>query len=102
MSSKKHFYLIKDAFDNNINIPIVGVIYKNQEFTFSERHLGLIPTVELDNKRKKKVLNSARIIADYLDYDELISIIKPLKYEQALKKKDKPNNKTKNIKIEVE
>ena len=101
IASKKHFNLIKDAFDNNIKIPIVGVIYKNQEFTFSERHLGLIPTVELDNKRKKKVLNSARIIADYLDYDELISIIKPLKNEKSLKKKDKPNNKPKNIKIAV-
>src|ERR671912_390013 len=101
IASKKHFNLIKDAFDNNIKIPIVGVIYKNQEFTFSERHLGLIPTVELDNKRKKKVLNSAKIIADYLDYDELISIIKPLKNEKSLKKKDKPNNKPKNIKIAV-
>src|SRR5918993_446578 len=101
IGSKKHFNLIKDAFDNNIKIPIVGVIYKNQEFTFSERHLGLIPTVELDNKRKKKVLNSAKIIADYLDYDELISIIKPLKNEKSLKKKDKPNNKPKNIKIAV-
>ena len=101
IASKKHFYLIKDAFDNKIKIPIVGVIYKNQEFTFSERHLGLIPTVELDNKRKQNILNSTRTIADYLDHDKLISLIKPLKNKKTLKKKDKPNNKPKNIKIAV-
>lgn len=100
IASKKHLNLIKDAFDNNIKIPIVGVIYKNQELTFSERHLGLIPTFELDNKRKKKILNSARIISDYLDFDNLISLIKPLKNEKALKK-DIHNNKPKNIKIAV-
>ena len=100
IASKKHLNLIKDAFDNNIKIPIVGVIYKNQELTFSERHLGLIPTFELDNKRKKKILNSARIISDYLDYDNLISLIKPLKNEKALKK-DIPDKKPKNIKIAV-
>jgi cobyrinic acid a,c-diamide synthase len=101
IASNKHFYLIKDAFNNNIKIPIVGVIYKNQEYTFTERHLGLIPTVELDNKRKKKILNSAKTISDFLDSDKLISLIMPLKNEKSLKKTDKPNNKSENIKIAI-
>ncbi len=102
IASNKHFQLIKDAFDNNIKIPIVGVIYKNQEFTFSERHLGLIPTAELDNKRKKKILNSVRTISDCLDPDKLISLITPLKNEKTLKKKDKTiKQQPKNLKIAV-
>ena len=102
IASNKHFQLIKDAFDNNIKIPIVGVIYKNQEFTFSERHLGLIPTAELDNKRKKKILNSVRTISDCLDPDKLISLIMPLKNEKTLKKKDKTiKQQLKNLKIAV-
>lgn len=102
IASNKHFQLIKDAFDNNIKIPIVGVIYKNQEFTFSERHLGLIPTAELDNKRKKKILDSVRTISDCLDPDKLISLIMPLKNKKTLKKKDKTiKQQPKNLKIAV-
>ncbi len=102
IASNKHFQLIKDAFDNNIKIPIVGVIYKNQEFTFSERHLGLIPTAELDNKRKKKILDSVRTISDCLDPDKLISLIMPLKNKKTLKKKDRTiKQQPKNLKIAV-
>jgi cobyrinic acid a,c-diamide synthase len=102
IASNKHFHLIKEAFDNKIKIPIVGVIYKNEGFTFSERHLGLIPTAELDNKRKKKILNSVRTISDFLDSDKLISLMIPLKNEKTLKKKDKINKQqSKNLKIAV-
>ena len=102
IASNKHFSLIKEAFDNNIKIPIVGIVYKNQEFTLSERHLGLIPTAELDNKRKKKIQNSIGAISDFLDSDKLTTLMMPLKYEKKLKKIDKVNNyQQKNLKIAV-
>jgi cobyrinic acid a,c-diamide synthase len=102
IASNKHFHLIKDAFDNKIKIPIVGVVYKNEGFTFSERHLGLIPTAELDNKRKKNILNSVRTISDSLDSDKLISLMVLLKNEKTLKKKDRINEQqSKNLKIAV-
>lgn len=102
IASNKHFSLIKEAFDNNIKIPIVGIVYKNQEFTLSERHLGLIPTAELDNKRKKKIQNSIGVISDFLDSDKLTTLMMPLKYEKKLKKIDKVNKEQqKNLKIAV-
>ena len=102
IASNKHFNLIKDAFDNNIKIPIIGVIYKNQEFFFSERHLGLIPTAELDKKSKKKIQNSIRTISDFLDSDKLTSLMMPFKYEKTLKKINKTNKQQpKNLKIAI-
>jgi cobyrinic acid a,c-diamide synthase len=102
IASNRHFSLIKEAFDNNIKIPIVGIVYKNLEFTLSERHLGLIPTAELDNKSKKKIQNSIGAISDFLDSDKLTTLMKPLKYEKKLKKIDKVNKQQqKNLKIAV-
>jgi cobyrinic acid a,c-diamide synthase len=101
IASAKHLCLIKDAFENKIKIPIIGIIYKNQDFTFSERHLGLIPTVELNNKIKTKILNSVKIISDFLDSDKLNSLIIPVKNNLKIKKKYVPNINLTNIKIAI-
>ncbi|MGZ5550079.1 MAG: cobyrinate a,c-diamide synthase [Nitrososphaeraceae archaeon] len=87
ISSNRHFHFIKDAFENKIKIPIVGVIYRNQELIFSERHLGLIPREELDDKRRKVILNSAKILSESLDAEKIVSLIRPLQNEKVRKKK---------------
>ena len=103
ISSNRHFHFIKDAFENKIKIPIVGVIYRNQELIFSERHLGLIPREELDDKRRKAILNSAKILSESLDAEKIVSLIRPLQNEKVRKKKidtGKEQNKQ-SIKIAV-
>ncbi|MGZ5490970.1 MAG: cobyrinate a,c-diamide synthase [Nitrososphaeraceae archaeon] len=87
ISSNRHFHFIKDAFENKIKIPIVGVIYRNQELIFSERHLGLIPREELDDKRRRVILNSAKILSESLDAEKIVSLIRPLQNEKVRKKK---------------
>ena len=103
ISSNRHFNFIKDAFENKIKIPIVGVIYRNQELIFSERHLGLIPREELDDKRRKVILNSAKVLSESLDAEKIVSLIRPQKIETVRKKKidtGKEQNKQ-SIKIAV-
>ena len=90
ISSNRHFHFIKDAFENKIKIPIVGVIYRNQELIFSERHLGLIPREELDDKRRKAILNSAKILSESLDAEKIVSLIRPLQNEKVRTKKIDP------------
>jgi cobyrinic acid a,c-diamide synthase len=87
ISSSKHFNFIKDAFAKKIKIPIVGVIYKNSNFVFSERHLGLIPREELDNKKRNEIINSAKIISESLDVEKIMSIIGQTPNEKITKKK---------------
>jgi cobyrinic acid a,c-diamide synthase len=87
ISSNRHFNFIKDAFENKIKIPIMGVIYRNQELIFSERHLGLIPREELDDKRRKVILNSAKVLSESLDAEKIVSLIRPLQNETVRKKK---------------
>ena len=88
---------------HKIKIPIVGVMYKKNELIFSERHLGLIPREELGNKKRREVIDSARIISESLDAEKIISLIRHLKNEKVTKKKninDKEQN-THTIKIAV-
>jgi cobyrinic acid a,c-diamide synthase len=101
LGSSKHFHLIKDAFDNNIKPPILGAIYKNQELDMSERYLGLIPTAELDNKRKEKILSSIRTISDSIESDKLMKLVIPLKNKENLTVKTKTNKFPKTVKIAV-
>ncbi|HET7642152.1 MAG TPA: cobyrinate a,c-diamide synthase [Nitrososphaeraceae archaeon] len=101
IASAKHLYLIKDAFENKIKIPIIGIIYKNQDFILSERHLGLIPTLELNNKAKTNILKSLETISNVLDSDKLNSLIVPQKNNPKPKKKYVSNKNPKKIKIAV-
>lgn len=87
ISSHRHFNFIKDAFAKKIKIPIVGVVYKNRELIFSERHLGLIPREELNDKKRKEILKSAKILSESLDTEKIMSLIVPIPYEKPTKKK---------------
>ena len=87
ISSHRHFNFIQDAFAEKIKIPIVGTVHKNQNFIYPERHLGLIPHEELDDTRRKEILNSAKVISESLDEEKILTLIGPIQREKIKKKK---------------
>jgi len=103
ISSNRHFHFIRDAFANKIKIPIVGVVYKNKDLIFSERHLGLIPREELDDKKRNEILNSAKILSESLDVQKIIDLIGSIPNEKLTKKKidNNINQNIQTIKIAV-
>jgi len=103
ISSNRHFHFIRDAFANKIKIPIVGVVYKNKDLIFSERHLGLIPREELDDKKRNEILNSAKILSESLDVQKIIDLIGSIPNEKLIKKKidNNINQNIQTIKIAV-
>jgi cobyrinic acid a,c-diamide synthase len=103
ISSNRHFHFIRDAFANKIKIPIVGVVYKNKDLIFSERHLGLIPREELDDKKRNEILNSAKILSESLDAQKIIDLIGSIPNEKLIKKKidNNINQNIQTIKIAV-
>ena len=50
--------------------------------------MGLIPGEELGNKKRKEILDSAKIISESLDAEKIISLIRHLKSEKVTKKKN--------------
>ena len=52
VAGDKHANFITDAFAYKVKAPIVGIIRRNKKNKMEERHLGLIPASELQEKKK--------------------------------------------------
>lgn len=48
VGSDRHLALLQSALDD-IHVPILGVLHRQDGITIPDRHLGLVPTAELDN-----------------------------------------------------
>lgn len=75
LASERHLKYIKDAFESSIKIPIVGNIFNNKKVTYNERHLGLVPTMELNSEDKKSIVSNVRFISENIDFDKLIQFL---------------------------
>ena len=75
LASERHLRYIKDALDSRIKIPIVGNIFNNKKITYNERHLGLVPSMELNSKDKKSIVSNIRFIAENIDFNKLIQFL---------------------------
>jgi cobyrinic acid a,c-diamide synthase len=48
VGSDRHLELLTQALEP-LNLPILGVLRRQDDITIPDRHLGLVPTAELDN-----------------------------------------------------
>ncbi len=74
VAGAKHATFISDAFAGKIKIPIVGIIERNKEISMEERHLGLIPTEELEDKKKRAIIRSAKYVSEQIDIDKIRAV----------------------------
>lgn len=76
VGSEKHLSLLKDAL-KLLSIPIVGVWFREQNITLPSRHLGLIPTEEINNHQE--IFHQLATIANYsINWDLLTPYLQPL------------------------
>jgi cobyrinic acid a,c-diamide synthase len=75
IAGERHASFIRDAFALKIKIPIVGSIVRNKEISMGERHLGLIPTAELENRKKKAIIESAKYVSEQIDLDKIVPLL---------------------------
>ena len=72
LGSKKHEDLCRQAL-SRLNIPIVGSIPRNPDFSMESRHLGLIPISE-QKKLQSKIFKISKTMSDFIDIDKIIQI----------------------------
>ncbi len=48
VGSDRHLHLLESGLEG-LNLPILGVFYRQNDLTIPDRHLGLVPTGELNN-----------------------------------------------------
>ena len=74
VAGQRHAKYITEALAGVIKIPVVGVLYRNSSIQMEERHLGLVPALELKAAKNKIISQTAKYIAEYIDLDKLLSL----------------------------
>ena len=87
LGSSKHANLCRQALEP-LKIPILGFIPKDSDLSLESRHLGLIPTKEINLEEHK-----LKKIVEFIDIDKLIEISK--KTENLVKITPKKSTKAK-------
>ena len=75
VAGDKHANFITDAFAYKVKAPIVGIIRRNKKNKMEERHLGLIPTSELQEKKKVAILQSAKYVSEQINIDKITDLL---------------------------
>jgi cobyrinic acid a,c-diamide synthase len=97
VSGPKHARYITEACKSKIKVPILGIVHRNNELRMDERHLGLIPTDELDYTKKSKIMKVAKKVSEEIYYDKIVSLfkLKKSKYTAFVKKSEPSISKLK-------
>ena len=96
VSGPKHARYITEACKSKIKVPILGIVQRDNELRMDERHLGLIPTDELDYTKKSKIIRVAKKVSEEIYYDKIVSLFKLKKSKyKAFVKKSRPISKLK-------
>ena len=75
VSGPKHEKYLVDACRNSINVPILGIVKRDKDLKMDERHLGLIPSDELEPSKRNKIVQLANKVSEEIYYDKILSLI---------------------------
>ena len=73
VGSDRHLELLREALEP-LPLPILGVIRRQDELTMPERHLGLVPTGEIDGLTE--VFDRLAQLAQTFDWQSLLPLLK--------------------------
>src|ERR671914_922594 len=74
VAGQRHANYITEALAGVTKIPVVGVLTRNSKIKMDERHLGLVPALELKATKGKMITSTARYIAECLDLDRVFNL----------------------------
>jgi cobyrinic acid a,c-diamide synthase len=61
VGSEGHARMVKEAIEENVGVPVVGYLMREETLNLPERHLGLIPTLELTQQLDDGASRNRRI-----------------------------------------
>ena len=86
VAGDKHANFITEAFADKVKVPIIGIVRRSKEITMVERHLGLIPTPELEEKQKRAIFQSAKFVSEQIDLDKIKHLLDKVQTTDPLQK----------------
>lgn len=76
----RHQRILRECVESYCNIPVLGVITKDENLTIPDRHLGLVPANETD-KYKEKISQIGKIMTEKINIEKLKELaynVKPI------------------------
>lgn len=74
VAGQRHADYVTEALVGVVKIPVVGVLSRNSEIKMKERHLGLVPALELKGTKSQVISRTARYTAECIDLDKVLSL----------------------------
>lgn len=73
IKSESHYKLLKETIEENTGVMVAGYLPKNEGYTLASRHLGLVPSEEIEGLREKLDI-VAEDIAKFVDLELLMKL----------------------------
>lgn len=101
VSGEKHYELVKKVIEKDTGIKCFGYLKKNLNIKLESRHLGLVPSVEVENLENK--LNElAEMVEETIDIDGIIKLSDDATELKSKSQKNHINKKTINIGVALD
>ena len=98
VKTNSHYTLIKEAIEKYCNIEVLGYFPPNEKFSLKSRHLGLVPSVEIESLTEK-FSDLGDEIEKYINIDRLIEISESDEIKSKFNLKNLPKFQNKKIAI---
>jgi len=73
MHGERHYELLKEAIERDTGVSCVGYLNKNSSISLKSRHLGLIPSFEVE-ALSEKLNEVADMVTETVDLDKILEI----------------------------
>ncbi|MDQ3852688.1 MAG: cobyrinate a,c-diamide synthase [Thermoproteota archaeon] len=74
VAGQRHANYITEALVGVVKVPVLGVLTRNSKIKMEERHLGLVPALELKGTKSQVIARIARYVAECIDLDKVLSL----------------------------
>ena len=74
VAGERHASYITEALAGKVKVPVVGIVQRNSEIRMEERHLGLVPTPELQEAKRKAIVEAAKYVEGQIDIDMILDL----------------------------
>ncbi len=74
VAGPRHTNYITEALAGSVKVPVVGVVTRNSEMKMEERHLGLVPALELKETKSQAIARTAGYVAECIDINNVLSL----------------------------
>jgi cobyrinic acid a,c-diamide synthase len=84
IGGQRHANYISEALAGTVKIPVVGILTRNSDIKMEERHLGLVPALELRESKRDIIIRTARSISESIDVNRILSLCSKSSLPDAL------------------